>query len=492
MRLWTLLGICLLFGHVAAGCGDEGGFQDTGGIATDSGMGGAAGVGGAAGNPAAGSGGFGGTGGTGGMNGPAGGSGGSGGSVAAPDAGSMMGVDAGLGGAPGDSEPDFNDPGTEAWEPVPEDRVAETCGLDPTLLEQADSEIATDYAVVRYGELCHEYYPSGSDSPAEVWSATKTLGALVTGIASYETREFDRNGPGTGQLRDTDRVDHWLDSFSFNQEAQIAHVLGMVAHNSDLSEGNRSYQYDTVGSTQINRLSDVVNTAIAQDPDRLGADIEEFTQRFLYDAIGMTDSTWSGGSSDKTYAYTWSTTLHDMARVGVLILHRGIWDGTRVLEQSWTYKMTHPSFEDANTAYGYLTWLNARTGSTGPGGSFSGTAGDPCAPAALWQRYPHEPSGVDDCGYGDGFTCEQEHDIGVWSAQGLGGQFIVGHPGLDLVIVAKNFSSGGGPQGLWEAVRPALVALDSTYAGDESTFCDAYGAGDYAPDLMAPRTQPGT
>jgi len=41
--------------------------------------------------------------------------------------------------------------------------------------------------------------------------------------------------------------------------------------------------------------------------------------------------------------------------------------------------------------------------------------------------------------------------------------------------------------GMWEVVRPAVVAMDPTYAGDEAAFCQAYGAGDYAPDLIMPR-----
>jgi hypothetical protein len=41
---------------------------------------------------------------------------------------------------------------------------------------------------------------------------------------------------------------------------------------------------------------------------------------------------------------------------------------------------------------------------------------------------------------------------------GLGGQFIVGHRGLDLVLAIKN--SPGGPADLWSAVHPALVALE--------------------------------
>jgi hypothetical protein len=81
----------------------------------------------------------------------------------------------------------------------------------------------------------------------------------------------------------------------------------------------------------------------------------------------------------------------------------------------------------------------------------------------------------------------------VWSAQGAGGQFIVGHPALDLVIVAKNYTSmnsGGSPTGMWNAVRPALVALDPTYKGDEKAFCEAYGNNKYAPDLQTPWVAP--
>ena len=77
--------------------------------------------------------------------------------------------------------------------------------------------------------------------------------------------------------------------------------------------------------------------------------------------------------------------------------------------------------------------------------------------------------------------------MGVWSAQGMGGQFIVGHPGLDMLLVAKNFSGGDGPTGLWEAVRPALVAKDPVYAGNETAFCRDYADTLYAPDMP---TQP--
>ena len=375
---------------------------------------------------------------------------------------------------------------------VPEAEVAEKCKLDVSKLQGVS--IGSGFAVVRYGQLC--FRKPATDSASAMWSATKTLGATVTGIANWETRNIPRTGPKTGQLKDTDKATYWLDNVSYNKEAYVAHVLSMEAHNSDLSYGKKKHAYDTVGSVQINTLSTMIDRAISQDSARLGSNTGALAKKFLFDEIGMTDSSWGGS----VFAYTWSATLNDMARLGNLLVHQGVWSGKRVLGADWVYKQTHPAFEDGNTAYGYLSWLVAKEGQTSiGGGSFTGSAGgdaggllaDECAPSAVWQRYPHgQLSEAKDCTY-TMHPCTQKHDVGIWSAQGLGGQFIVGHAGLDMVLVAKDYSAGGGgPASLWAAVRPALVALDPTYKGDEPAFCKAYAAGEYAPDLPAPIVQP--
>ena len=143
----------------------------------------------------------------------------------------------------------------------------------PQAAARADAVSTGPWAIVRYGKLCHEYYPDGADA-VTMYSATKTLGAVVAGIAAYETRDLPRRGRKTGPLSDGDRVDHWLDAFGFNPDALVAHVLAVVAHNPDLGIGAKQFVYDTVGSVQINRLSDIINTAIDQDPARFGADLE--------------------------------------------------------------------------------------------------------------------------------------------------------------------------------------------------------------------------
>lgn len=376
--------------------------------------------------------------------------------------------------------PTTGDPGTGAWDPVSADQVAEECGLDPELLAQADAQIARPWAVVRYGKLCHEHYPAGFpqvEEPAENFSATKTLGAVVTGAVAWQTQDLPRDGRKTGPVRSSDRVDHWLDEFSFNPEAHLEHVLAMVAHNPDLGFGKKAYQYDTVGTVQINRLSDVLTTAIAQDPERLGADLEEFTQRHLFQPLGMEHSLWSGGVPQKNFAFTWSSTTRDMARLGLLLVHGGLWNGERLLGEDWVHAMTRPAFEDSNTAYGYLTWLNTLENDAGTERTID------CAPLSVNFAFPHGLSEATDCGFADPANCAQEKDVGVWYAAGLFGQLIVGHKALDLVIVVKDYDAVGDVGDLWDAFRPSLVALDPEFAGNEAAFCDAYARGAYTPDL---------
>jgi hypothetical protein len=344
---------------------------------------------------------------------------------------------------------------------------AEDCKMDTSMIGGVQN-----LAVFRYGKLCHV---AGGNTSGQNWSATKTLGGVLAGRAAYLVKDVPRMGPGSGPILHEDKATDWLGTVSYNQEALLSHVMAMVAHNSNLSYGAKSFSYDTVGTVQISSIVRVALTALEQK----GAAMQDvaFMNSEVFMKLGMSDSTWPGS----TIGYGWTGTLEDMGRVGVMLAHDGWYGGERFMEESWVYRMSHPSHEDANTAYGQLAWLNNRGGGT----SF-GAAIDECAPAAFWPKYPHVGSEAPDCGAAGG-DCVQEHDVGVFSAQGLGGQFIVVHPGLDLVITAHNSSA---PAALWADVRPAVVAMDPEFKGDMNAFCEAYGAGKYAPDLLAPRIAP--
>ncbi len=87
-------------------------------------------------------------------------------------------------------------------------------------------------------------------------------------------------------------------------------------------------------------------------------------------------------------------------------------------------------------------------------------------------------------GYSETLLLSPTRDVGVFGAVGHNGQLIVGHPGLDLVIVTKDAGESAWVFTPWELIKSALIEHDPVYAGDQVAFCAAYAAGDYAPDLI--------
>ena len=319
------------------------------------------------------------------------------------------------------------DPGTGPWALVDEDELEEVCRLDPELLQQVTMRQDMSFAIVRYGRLCFVSGENASDGPgvSHLYSATKTLGALLTGAIMYQTRDLSQSSsPMSGPLREFDRMDQWLDLTALppraviNKDATIAHVLAMVGYSDDLSHGQKSHEYDASGRREINQLIRVIDNVVKQDPQRFGATAVEAKDR-LFAKLGLEHSSWDV----EFFGYSWYGSLLDMARVGQVILRGGVYNGERLADSRYVYNMTHPAFEDGSTRYGYLTWMN-------------NTA---CSPRTIHASYPHGISESSDCADGD---CDQEYDVGVWNAAGAGGQYIVGHRGLDMVLVGKNWDAG--------------------------------------------------
>ncbi len=368
----------------------------------------------------------------------------------------------------GEAQTPLVDPGTGPWDLVAEAQVQDVCRLDPELLQQVVMRQDQSFAIVRYGRLCFVSGENASDGPgvSHLFSATKTLGALLTGAVMYQTRDLLQSSASMGgPLLQWDRMDKWIDLTTLpsrgrvNPDATVAHVLGMVGYSDDLSFGQKRHRYDADGSREINYLIRVIDNVVKQDPRRFGADAVEVKDR-LFAKLGFEDSNWDVDF----FGYSWYGSLLDMARLGLLALHGGIYNGERLVDTEYIYNMTHPAFEDGSTRYGYLTWL---TGGT-------------CQPRAIHASYPHGISEASDCADGN---CDQDNDVGVWSAIGAGGQYIVGHRGLDMVVVGKNWGSGGGEE-LFDLVLPSIVAADPRFMGDQEAFCEAYARGAYAPDLV--------
>ncbi|MPZ99875.1 MAG: serine hydrolase [Dehalococcoidia bacterium] len=110
---------------------------------------------------------------------------------------------------------------------------------------------------------------------------------------------------------------------------------------------------------------------------------------------------WGGGMFVSTY---------DHARFGLLMLRGGVWDGARLLSQSWLKTVTAPC--DLNPRYGAMWWLN-----TGQ------------------RAYPAAPESA-------------------FAAQGAGGNVVFVDPEHDLVVVTRWTTD---PPGVVERVVGALA-----------------------------------
>lgn len=370
-------------------------------------------------------------------------------------------------------------PGADPWRKVSRDRVAADCGLDPALLDAAELEMSkSPYAIVRYGKLCWSGgTEQGATEPYEVMSVTKTLAATLFGIIASRTG-----------VNEDSYVRDWLNPVEMapvNPDAKVMHLLSLTAASPVLAYGLKTpWVYDSTGVRELNRIALLMDKVVKAHPDAFpgSTSIAEMAINELFVPLGMSASSWPGDIA----AFGMRSSVHDMARLGLLLLRKGRWGDRQLIDEDYVYRMTHPSFEDANTGYGYLTWLNAQTGVPFP---FDDQVERNCSPFASWQRYPH-PAAFESPDSRGGSPFLPALDIGLFWADGAGGQMIYVHRGLDLVIVVRDDADAQGGEitefhRLWRLMRPALVALDPVYKGDEARFCEAYRRSAHAPDLLS-------
>lgn len=122
-----------------------------------------------------------------------------------------------------------------------------------------------------------------------------------------------------------------------------------------------------------------------------GQDIEHYARRYLFTPLGIHHYYWKRtplGVVDTEGGLYLSA--GDLARIGYLYLHDGVWDGQRLLSTQWISDSMAPHVAlDANWKYGYQWWL---------------------APYGEGPRY-------------------------AWAARGIGGQLLLVFPEDELVAV---------------------------------------------------------
>ncbi len=264
-------------------------------------------------------------------------------------------------------------------EPLPTG-TPEAVGLVPSYLEGVSRQIATEddhelhsMLVVRDGLLVHEEYFNGYGwaNPHDIRSVTKSITSLLTGIAvergslaGVDAPLMDYLGTEYPEVRDKDDIllRHLLsmstgldcddgDRSTRGQEDRMYETEDWVGHFLSLSRPyapGDTTRYCTGGVVALGE-------AIAQGT---GQDLAAFADDALFAPLGIENYRWARFDDGRKVDAGGHLLLtpQAMAKVGMLVLQGGEWNGRQIVSEEWIERSTRPRTEIRGMPYGYLWW----------------------------------------------------------------------------------------------------------------------------------------
>ncbi len=90
----------------------------------------------------------------------------------------------------------------------------------------------------------------------------------------------------------------------------------------------------------------------------------EFCHQYLFEPLGIEKPDWSVGFDGYTMGgWGLSMRTRDMAKIGYLYLHNGIWDNKQIIPEEWiresTQEQSKIKYEQKETPYGYQWWIGS-------------------------------------------------------------------------------------------------------------------------------------
>ncbi|HEX3054439.1 MAG TPA: serine hydrolase [Aggregatilineaceae bacterium] len=203
--------------------------------------------------------------------------------------------------------------------------------------------------VIRHGNavLDASVYPFSNDQPHEMYSTTKGVVSTLVGIAIDQ-----------GYIKSTAQSiwDFFPKSETANMDDQKAAITlhHLLTHTSGLNIGipTATGQWDTGGKTYTQYVLDSPmetapgSTYKYQDgnadlvseilQEATGMTAFDFAQQNLFGSLGITDAAWAADPEGVNWG-GWGLAIsgYDLAKLGYLFLHRGMWDGKQIVSSDW-------------------------------------------------------------------------------------------------------------------------------------------------------------
>jgi CubicO group peptidase (beta-lactamase class C family) len=237
------------------------------------------------------------------------------------------------------------------------------------------------FLIIRDGYIVAEGYNRDTkpDMLQDTFSVTKSVTAALTGIAIHEKK-----------LKGTDEKISKYFPYIAGEESKkditIGNLLNMRAGLYWNNEGERATnemiqspnweQYilgqpmASAPGTAFNYSNGNAHLMSILLEKALGGKLEDFAREALFKPLGITNFTWGEDKQGHTNgAYSIKLTLRDMAKLGLLYMHNGKWNGQEVVPSDWVEesitKVKDTKYTDGTLGgYGYFWWMKKLTPAT--------------------------------------------------------------------------------------------------------------------------------
>jgi len=271
-------------------------------------------------------------------------------------------------------------------------------GLDPERLCDLVDRLAVldanihSVLVVRGGKLVFEHYRPGTDEKwsrplsgteqgpdikHDVRSVSKSVTSLLFGIAlerklisaidSPVFTFFPEYAAARTQAKDRILLSHlitmssgiaWDESIPYRDSRNSEVLMNMmpqpyryVLDQPLAAEPGTGWNYS---GGDVALLGAVIQKAS-------GKRLEEFVREALLTPLGISDIEWSTMANGDAAASGLRLRPRDMAKLGLLVLSGGKWNGKTIVSAEWLRESLKPRFPTETAHYGYLWWIASFT-----------------------------------------------------------------------------------------------------------------------------------
>lgn len=226
----------------------------------------------------------------------------------------------------------------------------------------------TGVVIVQDGKIIGESYAQGFDAHTaqRTWSVAKSVSGTLIGIAKREgLLDVTRTGivRGEGDMRSTISLDHLLRMGSGLHMATPGNRTDALYFGGATVDDEAGMAgLEAVPGTRFRYSNLDIVLAIRALRRAIGNDFryQAYPRAKLFQRIGMTRTVAErdAGGNFILSSQVWST-ARDLARLGMLWLGDGVFNGDRILPPGWVAYMTSPSGPQPATGpgYGATLWL---------------------------------------------------------------------------------------------------------------------------------------